>query len=108
MQEQDSNSMVKNIASSSGAISYLTLCYVSESVKTGITTTSQQQKMLPITGRSGLMSICTWAKPTGLAAEFLDYMHQMVFKGVVTSMGYISNQRYESQQKGQLIRVSQQ
>ena len=82
-QEQDSNGMVKNIVSQTpGAISYLAFAYVDESVKT-----------LKLNNWSlwSYEHMYTLGKPTGLAAEFLDYMlSDDVQKGVVTSMGYIS------------------
>ena len=93
--------MVKNIVSQTpGAISYLAFAYVDESVKTE-THNYEPTAENVATNNWSLWSyehMYTLGKPTGLAAEFLEYMLSDDVQKGSYQHGLYLNQRYESQQ----------
>lgn len=91
---ESSGTILKAVAETPGAISYLALSYVNSSVKPlkldGVEASVENIK----TGKYPIWSyehMYTKGQPTGVAKAYLDYMMSPDFKQYITELGYIPN-----------------
>ena len=112
-QEQDSSGMVRQIVyNTDGAISYLAMPYLNNTVKT-IAVNNVEPTIENIENNTWKIwsyeHLYTNGKPTGMTKDFLDFiMTKHVQQNVVKKMNYvpISEMKYEKDYKGNVTPVS--
>jgi len=94
LQSDASGTVLKTVAETDGAVSYLALSYINDSVK-ALKLDGVEPTVANITsGKYPIWSyehMYTKGQPTGLTKAFLDYMASDEVKPLITQLGYIPN-----------------